>query len=208
MTASRDDYIWYAAYGSNLFADRFACYIQGGRPAGSTWTFRGARDKRPPLASAALEIPYRLYFAGTSKAWGGSPAFIDSQRSDHHCSFVRAYMIRWQQFEDVVAQENVRETVPITIGNRREGQLEQIGPGRYETLLCVGMREEVPIVTFTAPWTFSQVVPGEPSLPYLSMLVAGLREAHELTDGAIVDYLAAAPGCSSALVRRALAALG
>jgi hypothetical protein len=170
-------------------------------------TFHGARDKRPPLASVALEIPYRLYFTGTSKAWGGSPAFIDPQRSDDHRSLVRAYLIRWQQFEDVVAQENVREVAPITIGNLAEGEMEQIGPGRYETILCVGQRDEVPIVTFTAPWTLSTVVPGEPSLAYLSMLVAGLREAHELSDVAIIDYLAAAPGCTSGLVHQALAAL-
>jgi hypothetical protein len=157
---------------------------------------------------AALKIPYRLYFTGASEAWGGSPAFIDTQHSDDHRAFVRGYLIRWQQFEDVVAQENVREVAPITIGNLTEGEMEEIGPGRYETLLCVGERDEVPILTFTAPWRFSTVSPGEPSLAYLSMLVAGLREAHELNDGAIVDYLAAAPGCTRALAHQALAALG
>jgi hypothetical protein len=40
------------------------------------------------------------------------------------------------------------------------------------------------------------------------MLVAGLREAHQLNDAAIVDYLAASPGCTSTLVQQALAALG
>jgi hypothetical protein len=206
MTSSTDQSVWYASYGSNLFADRFACYIQGGQPAGSTNTCRGARDKRPPIASAALEIPHRLYFSGTS-TWGGSPAFIDSQRSDDHRAFVRAYLIRWQQFEDVVAQENQRELVPISIRNRAEGDIEQIGPGRYETLLCVGTRDEVPIMTFTAPWTFSEVVPGAPSLAYVSMLVAGLRQAHGLNDVAIVEYLASAPGCTGALVHEALEAL-
>jgi hypothetical protein len=199
--------VWYASYGSNLFATRFACYIQGGRPAGSTRTCTGARDKRPPVDSVAFDIPYRLYFTGTSQSWGGSPAFIDTHRSDAHRSLVRAYLISWEQFEDVVAQENSREVAPISVGHLSDGAIDRIGPGRYDTLLCLGERDEVPIVTITAPWTLSTVVPGEPSLAYLAMLIAGLREAHELGDEDIVDYLAAAPGCTTALARLALVTL-
>jgi hypothetical protein len=200
--------VWYAAYGSNMCAARFGCYIQGGRPAGSKRVCKGARDKRPPSISIAIEIPYRLYFAGASKAWGGSPAFVDTQCTDSDRSLARAYLIHRGQFEDVVAQENGRETAPIDVDRLSEFGTEQIGPGRYETLLCVGARGGVPIVTFTSPRTLSTVTPGQPSLSYLAMLIAGLREAHELDDGSIVDYLAAAPGCESELVHRALARFG
>jgi hypothetical protein len=168
----------------------------------------GARDKRPPLATVALEVPYRLYFTGASRVWGGSPAFIDIERSEVHRTLVQAYLISWNQFEDVLAQENARKSSPIDVGELIDGAFEQIGPGRYENLLCVGERGGVPIVTFTAPWTLSATTPGEPSLAYLAMLIAGLREAHELDDDAIVDYLGAAPGCTRELVRRALATPG
>ncbi len=170
--------------------------------------YAGARDKRTPLATVALEVPYRLYFTGTSTVWGGSPAFIDTQRSEAHRSLVRAYLISWEQFEDVVAQENARETSPINVGELIDGVFAQIGPGRYENLLCVGKRGGVPIVTITAPWTLSAVTPGEPSLAYLATLIAGLQEAHALDDDAIVDYLGAAPGCTPELVQRALATPG
>lgn len=201
---SPDRLVWYASYGSNLCADRFACYIEGGRPPRGTHTHVGARDTHPPLAAAALEIPYRLYFAGRSSGWGGSPAFIDTERSDLHRALARAYLITWAQFEDVVAQENTRMPAPITVGALTDGSFELIGPGRYENLLCVGERDGVPIVTFTAPWALSAVTPGEPSTGYLAMLITGLREAHGLDDEAIVAYLGAAPGCTPALARRAL----
>ncbi len=196
--------VWYASYGSNLCADRFACYIEGGRPPRGTHTHVGARDTHPPLATAALEIPYRLYFAGLSSGWGGSPAFVDTERSDVDRSLARAYLITWAQFEDVVAQENGRVRSPITVTALTDGTFELIGPGRYENLLCVGERDGVPIVTFTAPWALSAVTPGKPSADYLAMLITGLREAHGLDDNAIVAYLGAAPGCTPERARRAL----
>ena len=35
--------IWYASYGSNLSAERFAYYLAGGRPAGDTNLRGGSR---------------------------------------------------------------------------------------------------------------------------------------------------------------------
>jgi hypothetical protein len=199
--------VWYASYGSNLCAERFACYIRGGSPPGAGHTHAGARDTRLPRATLPLEVPYRLYFSGDS-GWGGAPAFLDTKRTTSARTFARAYLITWEQFEDVVAQENVRASSPIAIGRLIEGDSTQIGPGRYENLLCVGSREDVPIVTFTAPWALSDASPGEPSLRYLAMLIAGLRESHGLDDGTIVRYLGAAPGCTPGHARDALALQG
>jgi hypothetical protein len=205
LTVSRSQrLVWYASYGSNLCADRFACYIQGGRPPGATHTHAGARDGRPPRDTLALEIPYRLYFTGTATSWGGSPAFIDTERTDAYPSLVRAYLITWTQFEDVVAQENCRDSSPLGVSTLTAGAFELIGPRRYENLLCIGERDGVPIVTFTAPWTLREITPGAPSLDYLTTLVTGLREAHELDDDDVVSYLGAAPGCTAGLARRAL----
>jgi hypothetical protein len=190
--------IWYASYGSNLDGERFACYIAGGRPRGAKRTHAGARDKTPPLDTVALKIPYQLYFSGESRLWGGSPAFLDTKPVDGVVGLARAYLIGWAQFEDVVAQENGRPSAPIEIEDHVlvPGFSRQIGSGRYENLLCTGRRNGLPVVTFTAPWSLRDVTPGAPSAGYLAMLIAGLREAHDLSDEELTNYLGSAPGCS------------
>jgi hypothetical protein len=199
-------FLWYASYGSNLSAERFACYIAGGRPGGATRTYVGARDTSPPLDSVALEISYRLYFSGESRVWGGSPAFIDTKPVDGVVGLARAYLIWWDQFEDVVAQENGRQSASIEIDDHLlvPGFSRQIGSGRYQNLLCVEHLNEVPVVTFTAPCAMSDVAVGAPSIGYLAMLIVGLREAHDLSDKELTSYLGSAPGCSRDAVRDAL----
>ena len=107
--------VWYASYGSNLSEERFACYIAGGRPRGASRTFAGARDASPPRDSVALELPHQLYFSGESRIWGGSPAFVDREPSDGVVALARGYLIGWDQFEDVIAQENGRPSSSIEI---------------------------------------------------------------------------------------------
>src|SRR5579862_610370 len=107
--------VWYAAYGSNLCAERFGCYIAGGIPPGRTDPCRGARDRTLPRRDRPLAIPHRLYFTGTAKSWGGSPSFVDLVRDPDGPTHGRAYLITWEQFEDVVAQENGRRTSPIEL---------------------------------------------------------------------------------------------
>ena len=40
----------------------------------------------------------------------------------------------------------------------------------------------MPVVTFTASWSLSDVTPGAPPTRYLAVSIAGLREAHDLSD--------------------------
>ena len=61
----------------------------------------------------------------------------------------------------------------------------------------------MPVVTFTAPWSMSEVTLGAPSAGYLAMLIAGLREAHDLSDEQLTSYLGLAPGCSHDAVMHA-----
>jgi hypothetical protein len=206
MFAMERRLIWYASYGSNLSAERFACYIAGGRPRGATWTHVGARDKSPPLDAVALKISYQLYFSGKSRVWGGSPAFVDTKPVDEVVGLARAYLIGWDQFEDVVAQENGRRSASIDIDDHElvPGFSRQIGSGRYENLLCTGRLNDMPVLTFTAPWSLSDVTPATPSTGYLAMLIAGLREAHDLSDEELTGYLGSAPGCSRDAVMDAL----
>ncbi len=198
--------MWYASYGSNLNAERFACYITGGRPLGATRTHVGARDRTPPLDAVAREMSYQLYFSGESRIWGGSPAFIDAEPVDGVVGLARAYLIGWDQFEDVVAQENGRPSTPIEIDDHDlvPGFSRQIGSGPYENLLCTERLNDMPVVTFTAPWSMSDVTPAAPSAGYLAMLIAGLREAHDLSDEELTSYLGSAPGCTRDAVMDAL----
>ena len=76
-----------------------------------------------------------------------------------------------------MVQESHRLTapIPITDADLGEGLVVAVGPGRYETLLCVGRHDGVPVVTFTAPWSLDEVVPAPPVPAYLAMLIAGLE---------------------------------
>lgn len=202
------DLVWYAGYGSNLCAERFRCYIAGGVPPGLTQPSRGARDRTLPREDRARDIPFRLYFAGSSMSWGGSPAFVDTVPDRDRPTRTRAHLITWGQFEDVVAQENGRRTTsPIDLDPDAltEGRSVRLGPGRYQNLLCLGRLDGFPVVTITSPWTLADAELGAPSTAYLKVMIAGLRESHAMDDDEIVDYLGSAPGCSEALAAAALA---
>jgi hypothetical protein len=199
--------VWYAGYGSNLWAARFRCYIEGGTPPGLTRSCRGARDTTPPSVDRPFEIPHRLYFAGLAEPWGGAPAFIDTVERPDPATHARAYLITWEQFEDVVAQENGRPTAPVALAldDLTAGSRTRLGPGRYENLLCFGRLDEFPVVAFTSPWTMNEAQLGAPSPSYLKVMIAGLRESHTMSDDALVAYLGSAPGCSEELATSALA---
>jgi hypothetical protein len=190
--------VWYASYGSNLDAERFACYIAGGRPRGATRASKGARDKSPPLDSVALTLSHQLYFSGETRVWSGSPAFIDTKPVDGVVCLARAYLIGWGQFLDVVAQENGRPSAPVEIEDYElvPGLSFQIGSGQYENLLCTERLKDVPVVTFTSPHPMNVATFGAPSAGYLATLIIGLRQSHDLSDEEVTSYLGSAPGCS------------
>jgi hypothetical protein len=119
----------------------------------------------------------------------------------------RAYLIAWDQFEDVVAQENGRPTTHIDLepGELAAGHSIRLGTGRYDNLVLLDTFEEGPVVTITSPATMAEAPLDAPSPAYLKVMVAGLRESHAMGDDAIVAYLGAAPGCTEVLVRSVLA---
>jgi hypothetical protein len=190
------DRIWYVAYGSNLGAHRFGCYLAGGRPDGGMRTYPGCRDPSPPAATFSLELPGALVFAGESRVWGGGMAFFDPQGS---CSVAcRAYLLTTEQFADVVAQEMRLEPggefaqalVAVAPG---VGELHRMGLGRYETVVRVGTRDDVPLLTVTNG-DVPGLIPAAPSRAYVRSIAAGLRDAHGWDEARIASYLAAAPG--------------
>lgn len=180
--------VWYVSYGSNMSRVRMASYINGGRPPGAAVTNVGTRDSTMPKDEAAVELPGRIYFAGESHIWGGGVAFYDHEVPGP--TPARAYRITAQQFVDIAAQEMHRipeEGDPleeVVIGGLESGR-HTAGPGHYETLIEVGRRDGLPMLTFTAPHGFDAVPHTHPTTPYLDMLAAGLRESHGWDDAQI-----------------------
>ena len=191
-----DGEVWYVSYGSNMAADRLACYIEGGVPAGGTRANPGARDPRPPRASIGVELPGSVYFAGHSPQWGGGVAFYDHEAPGP--AFGRAYLVTAGQFADIAAQEMYRVPDPedpieeIVIGglDPEYAGRHHVGPGHYETLVEVGRIAGAPMLTFTAPHGLDHVEHTEPSPEYLAMLASGLQEAHGWDHAEVARYFA------------------
>jgi hypothetical protein len=188
--------VWYVSYGSNMSADRLACYIEGGCPVGASRAHPGARDPRPPRASIPVELPGSVYFAGASTLWGGGVAFYDHETPGPAVG--RAYLVTAQQFADIAAQEMHRVPDPedpieeIVLGGLDpdlDGR-HHVGPGHYETLVEIGRVAGAPTLTFTAPHGIDHVDHSEPSAEYLAVLAEGLREGHGWGNTEVGRYFA------------------
>ncbi|RDG37883.1 histone deacetylase [Streptomyces corynorhini] len=187
--------LWYAAYGSNMHAERLRYYLAGGRPPGSSRTCPGCRDPRPPAGSRPVTLPGLLYFATESAVWTGGRAFYDPDADGE--TPAHAYLLTVAQFADIAAQEMYRE--PGEDLDLREvlarGRARH-GPGRYETLVCPGHLDGRPVLTFTAPWASADVPGNAPSGAYLRHLAQGLISAHGWPVGRVAAYLAGRPGAA------------
>jgi len=184
--------VWYVSYGSNMSARRFACYIEGGTPAGGTRHNPGARDRRLPERTMPVDLPGTVYFAGESPQWGGGVAFYDHATPGFTAA--RGYLVTAEQFADIAAQEMYRlpqaddqlsELVLAPLTNGRH----ELGPGRYETLVEVGRVEGRPLLTFTSPHGLEHVEHTQPAPAYLSMVADGLRESRGWDEEQVAAYL-------------------
>ncbi len=189
------DWIWYAAYGSNMHLDRLMYYIAGGQPAGSARTYPGCRDRSQPLKAVPVLLPGQLYFALESMAWTGGMGFYDPLEPGEMPA--RAYLVTTAQFSDIAAQEMYREPgADVDLSAVLATGRTQLGAGRYETLVCPGSIDGAPVLTFTAPWRMSQADLNRPSAAYLRNFASGLREAHGWSTEASADYLSGRPGAA------------
>lgn len=185
--------VWYVSYGSNMSRVRLGCYIQGGRPPGAAVTYAGAHDRTMPVHDVALHLPGSLYFAGESRIWGGGTAFYDHDMPGP--TPARAYRMTVSQFVDVAAQEMHRLPDPedplagVVVAGLPDGR-HAAGPGVYETLIEVGRRDGLPMLTFTAPHDLGSVPHTRPAPAYLAMLAEGLRDAHRWDADRIDAYFA------------------
>ena len=187
--------VWYASYGSNMHIGRLMHYITGGRPPGATRTYPGCRDKRPPQASVPVELRGQVYFATESAVWTGGRAFYDPGAEGQ--ALARAHLVTSGQFSDIAAQEMYAEPGrDLDLTEVLSAGRAVLGEGRYETLVCPGALDGVPVLTFTAPWAMADTEWNTPSAPYLTHLCAGLLEAGAWSVSDIAEYVAACPGAA------------
>lgn len=190
-----DSYVWYAAYGSNLSAERFGVYLTGGLiPFNTTGRVQdGARNTAPATADRAFTLQRSLLFNGSASQWGGGgTAIIDSDHNPITPTMSRAYRITLEQFEDVFAQENrLDNPVPFDVGRLLGGPLD-LSTRKYGRVELVGEIDAEPVLTFTSPQRPTGLAPADVS--YLRVMAIGLAEAWGLDARAAADYLAMRPG--------------
>ncbi|MFJ1793032.1 histone deacetylase [Kitasatospora griseola] len=194
--AAPGDPVWYAAYGSNMHADRLARYLAGGRPAGAVRSHSGCRDRTPPARTLPILLPGTLYFALESSTWTGGTAFYDPAPGGDLPA--RAYLLTAGQFADIAAQEMGRDPgADLDLTRVLTSGRDRLGPGRYETLLGLGGLDGIPVLTFTAPGTLADADLNPPSAAYLATMAAGLAEAHGWSAARAATYLATRPGAAT-----------
>lgn len=189
ISKTDESLVWYAGYGSNVLADRFLCYIIGGRPTGSQKTYEGCRDKTPPKQQKPTIIKHELYFAKKSKAWeNGGVGFVNIEANESSKTFAKMYLITKQQLEDVAKQETDSEhylTINFEEGVSRGYSIFK-SPSWYGRLLYLGKDTGLPIFTLTNEISLSHVT--RPSTSYLLTIANGIRQSHKLTTKELVEY--------------------
>jgi hypothetical protein len=196
-----DDLVWYVAYGSNMCAARFQCYLSGGRPWGADRTYLGCRDTSPPHRDLGIHLSGGLIFAGTSTVWGGGMAFFNPHTDGRLAA--RAYLVTFGQLSDVVAQE-VRGKVGSDLVLGGVERRWRVASPVYETLLHLDDRDGLPMFTITS---LEDLEPVPPTAPYLRTVLAGLGETFGWTAAERVNYLLRAHGVAPAWTARSLVEL-
>ncbi|MEU1980278.1 histone deacetylase [Nocardia sp. NPDC019395] len=220
--AGTPDLVWYAAYGSNANPDRLNCYLTGTTPAGAlappgtaaeppgaalgSRPERGCRDRTTPARSIGIILPGLLYFATESAIWTGGRAFYDPATPAETAT--RAYLLTRAQFSDIAAQEMYRPAgTDLDLTEALRTGRTHLGPGRYETVVCPGSYEGVPIVTFTAGWRWRDLRGNPPAPEYLRQIGIGLRAAHRWSREDAAVYLASRPGAAGSWTPHEIAGL-
>eukprot|EP00250_Pteridium_aquilinum_P005405 c15499_g1_i2 orf=284-2374(-) len=128
-------YIWYAAYGSNMWRDRFMCYIKGG------------------------QVGNQMFFGHSyTRTWGhGGAAFLEARPTAGVSTHIRLYKIMLDQFNDLFLQENsldygrdlVKPAVIRSLGQESASSITLVEGCWYGTILHLGDKDGLPILTFT-----------------------------------------------------------
>lgn len=207
--SQKEQYIWYASYGSNILEERFLCYIQGGQPKGSLKTYTGCTDKSLPIDKEEIYINSELYFAKKSKSWdNGGVGFIKTNFDTRHQTLARMYLITKEQFIDIVKQEtdNKEELVINFDQALTDGSLVFKEGSWYGNLIYIGTQHEYPIFTFTNQDNITPTT--RPNENYLRTIIKGIQETYDhLNSDEIVDYLITKQGIENNYSREDLVKL-
>lgn len=200
-----EDYIWYASYGSNLLEERFHCYIQGGKPKGSTKQYKGCKNKNLPIDSEETYITSELYFAKESETWnGGGVCFISNDFNPKSATLARMYLITKEQFVDVVKQEIGKEDFEIDFERAiSDGSNIFRKNSWYNKIHYLGIQNNFPIFTFTHDSDYKEE--NKPDINYLKIIIEGIKETFQnFNEVEIADYLISKRGISGNFNREAL----
>ena len=199
-------HFWYASYGSNLWEERFLCYIRGGQPEGATKSYPGCTDKTLPMDKEEIYICSEMYFAKSSGNWEhGGVAFIKTHFDEQHQTLGRMYLITKEQFIEVVKQEtDFKGELMIDFDKAiSDGSLVFREGSWYGFIIYLGNRYDHPIFTFTHQDNISPTT--KPSNKYLRTIVKGIHETYEhLNTDEIVDYLISKQGVADNYSREEL----
>ncbi len=159
---TEDDYVWYAAYGSNIDEDRFNCYIEGGRCSANGKYYDGCKDKSKWIEEDAALYSGSVYSSNNSSSWNGKGvAFYDENERSNFMkgnAFMRLYKIRRGQMEDIQIQEGK-------------------SPNWYGRVVAVGIHtDEIPVYTITAEHKGAY---SEPDLSYINLIRDASRKVCE-----------------------------
>jgi hypothetical protein len=170
---------WYAAYGSNTDAARFADYLAG------------CRQPCEPADSRPLTIDLPLYFAGTRTRWGdGGVAFVGVERDPAPATLARAWLLPVERIAEIGAQENRAglDDASLDIDAVVEVGLVSTFAGWYDAWVSCGAIDDVPVVTLTSSTGHRPIC--APSRAYVHVVARGLRTTHGMTRKSVAEYLA------------------
>lgn len=166
-----DDRVWYAGYGSNLSAERFACYIQSGWCKENNKWYPGCKDRTLWSEKCLRRYPGRMYFGQKSESWKENDipkgvAFYDPvQPGETH---MRLYKISREQLREVQEQEG-------------------LSPEWYGRLVTLGVHKDgCPIYTFTSKMRHEC---NAPSAAYLRLIRSALINECKLDEAEADEYL-------------------
>lgn len=189
------DKVFYLSYGSNMCWDRFMCYIAGGTIEGNNRIYLGSHDKSTPTEDVGVGFNGEVFFAGHSKQWEGGVFFADF--NVNALSLGRAFMVTASQFEDVAAQECGLEAGSLKVDFCRLLKYGNIkNEGMYGNIVYLGVLENIPVVSFTTPYSFNSIKSGKaeltlnpPSQAYVDIICRGIVEKFNVSKDTALRYL-------------------
>ena len=160
----KEDYVWYACYGSNINYERFMYYINGDIE-GKYSTINGCEDKSEPIEERKYIFECPIYFAGNSKRWGeGGFAFLDYEHKGK--SYGKLNKVKMNQFKGILEQEQRCKL--------------------YDAILLVDYIEGLPVFTFTAQHKLNDLLQN-PSIQYVEVIKKGLLSLYDNMDSNQID---------------------